>query len=202
MHETKTLTLFPMILLRSTVSQNASQRTQLLETLDRVRRETPNSPPPQWSCPVYSTMKSNSSLQRLEEVAVIVDQVVSEAKVLAAKKSVTASYSDKLAVTQAWLTVLTRGQSVDVHTQSNSLYTALYFPEAPEDGACLTLHNAANERGLSVPVRRETPLNQEYFVCRPGVDELLVFESHIAQSFMVHESDCPQLCLTFTLAAR
>lgn len=70
--------------------------------------------------------------------------------------------------------------------------------QAPSDGARLALHNPANERALSLPVNKETMLNQEYFVYQPPAGELLIFDSYVAQSFRVHESDQEHINLGFT----
>ncbi|MEE8121497.1 MAG: putative 2OG-Fe(II) oxygenase, partial [Anaerolineales bacterium] len=101
---------------------------------------------------------------------------------------------------RCWLNVLSRGHSMDVHNHPNSFFTGIYFLQAPVDGTRLCLHNPAKEMGLSLPVKKETTLNQEYFIYQPMAGDLLVFESYIAKSFQVHESDQEHINLTFTAA--
>ena len=108
--------------------------------------------------------------------------------------------SQEIFIDRCWLDVLSQSHSVDGHNHPNSFFTGIYFVPAPATDARLILHSPAKERGLSLPTKKETTLDQEYFIYRPEAGDLLVFESYRAQSFQLHESDQEHINLSFTAA--
>lgn len=193
------VTAFPSVLLRSRVADHGAIAGPLMPEIERIRAETRGEPAGGWACPFFSTLITDPWLHRREAFAEISGIFREEVLALAELKSVDLE-AQQIVIDRCWLNVLSRGHSVDVHNHPNSFFTGIYFIQAPADGTCLSLHNPANERGLSLPVNKETTLNQEYFIYRPEPGDLLIFESHIAQSFQLHESDQEHINLGFTAA--
>ncbi len=199
MDKTEIVTVFPSVLMRTRVADHEAITERLLPEIETIRAETPSGPAPGWACPVFSTLMTDPTLHRRDAFREIADILHAEALALAELKSVDLD-SQEIFIDRCWLNMLSRGQSMDVHNHPNSFFTGIYFLQAPEGGTRLSLHNPANEMGLSLPVKKETTLNQEYFIHQPTAGELLIFESYIAQSFQLHESDQQHINLTFTAA--
>ncbi len=199
MDKHKIATLFPSVLMRTRVADHEAINERLLPEIGTIRVETPNGPAGGWACPVFSTLMTDPSLHRRDAFREIAGIFHEEVLALAERKSVDLD-SQEISIDRCWLNVLSRGHSMDVHNHPNSFFTGIYFLQAPVDGTRLCLHNPAKEMGLSLPVKKETTLNQEYFIYQPIAGDLLVFESYIAKSFQVHESDQEHINLTFTAA--
>ena len=198
--ESKLVTLFPSVLLRTRVADHQAIGKRLLPDIDRIRAVTPNAPAPAWACPVYSTLLSDAWLHRREAFREVASVFHDEVQALAERLSVDRS-GQTITIDRCWLSVLARGHSIDVHNQPNSFFTGVYFLQAPADGACLCLHNPTQEIGISLPMSQETPLNQESFVYRPTPGDLLIFESSLTQSLQVHNADQEHINLSFTAVA-
>lgn len=199
MDESKILTLFPSVLLHTRVADHTAIAKRLLPEIDKIRVEIPNGPAARWACPVFSTLTTDPALHRRDAFREIADIFHEEILAFAQRKSVDVD-SQELYIDRCWLNVLSRGHSMDVHNHPNSFFTGIYFLQAPTDGASLSLHNPTQEIGLSVPVKKETPLNQEGYTYQPVAGDLVIFESYIAHSFRVHKSDQEHINLSFTAA--
>ena len=197
MDESKLITLFPSVLLRTRVADHEAINQRLLPDIDTIRGTTANAPAHAWACPVYSTLLSDASLHRREAFQEVVGIFLAEVLALAERLSVDRA-AQTISIDRCWLNVLARGHSIDVHNQPNSFFTGIYFLQAPPDGACLCLHNPTQEIGISLPMSKETPLNQESLVYQPTPGDLLIFESHLTQSLQVHNADQEHINVSFT----
>ncbi len=197
MDETKIVTLFPSVLLRTRVADHDAIAERLLPEVAAIRTQTPNGTPGRWASPVYSTLTSDPALHRRDAFRKIADIFHQETLALAKHKSVDLD-SQEILIDRCWLNVLSRGNSVDLHNHPNSFFTGIYFLQAPAGGTLLSLHNPTQDVALSVPVRKETTLNQEGYTYQPVAGDLLIFESHVAHSFQLHESDQEHINLSFT----
>lgn len=197
MDESKILTLFPSVLLHARVAEHAAITKRLLPEIDKIRLEVPNGPAPRWACPVFSTLTTDPFLHRRDAFHEIAGIFHGEILAFAQQKSVDLA-SQEIHIDRCWLNVLSRGNSMDVHNHANTFFTGIYFLQAPTDGARLSLHNPTQGIGLSVPVKKETTLNQEGYIYQPMAGDLVIFESYITHSFHVHESDQEHINLAFT----
>jgi uncharacterized protein (TIGR02466 family) len=197
MDESKILTLFPSVLLHTRVTDHAAISKRLLPEIDKIRLEVPNGPAARWASPVFSTLTTDPSLHRRDAFREIAGIFHEETLAFAQKKSVDLE-SQEIHIDRCWLNVLSRSNSMDVHNHPNSFFTGIYFLQAPTDGARFSLHNPTQGIGLSVPVKKQTTLNQEGYIYQPMAGDLLIFESCITHSFHVHESDQEHINLSFT----
>ena len=197
MDESKILALFPSVFLIARVADHTAIAKRLLPEIDKIRTAVPNGPAAGWACPVFSTLTSDPFLHRRDAFREIADVFHEEILAFAQRKSVDLD-SQAISVDRCWLNVLCRGHSMDVHNHPNSFFTGIYFLQAPTDGASLSLHNPTQEIGLSVPIKKETPLNQEACTYQPVAGDLVMFDSYIAHSFRVHHSNEEHLNLSFT----
>ena len=200
MDQSKLLTLFSSVLQRTRVADHETIAERLRPEIDTIRATTPNGPAGAWACPVYSTLMTDADLHRRDALQEIVGIFQEEVVALAERKSVDLD-AQGITIAKCWLNVFRRGDSMDVHNHPNSFYTGIYFLQAPSDGTRLFLRNPGeDERGLSLPVKKETILNQEGYTHQPVAGELLIFESYISYSFQVHQSDQEHINLSFTAA--
>lgn len=188
--------LFPSVLLRAHFAGHEAIRDALMPVIGGIRSEVPNGPGEAWASPVYTTRMTEDNLHRRAEFKFLVDSFTNEVLAFAERKSVDLD-SHPISINRCWLTVLGKGDSVDLHNNPNSFYTGIYFVQVPADGARLFLYNPASEMGFSLPFTKETKLNQRAYVYRPRSGDLLIFESHIVHSFQVHGSDQEHINLGF-----
>ena len=191
MNKSGTVLLFPSVLLRARFPGHEAIRERLMPVIDGIRSEVPNGPGEAWASPVYTTLTTDDNLHRRAEFKPLIEKISNEVLAFAERKSVDLD-SQPIGIDRCWLTVLGKGDSVDLHNHPNSFYTGIYFVQAPADGTRLFLYNPA-----SLPFTKETRLNQRAYVYRPRSGDLLIFESHIVHSFQVHESEQEHVNLGF-----
>ena len=152
-----------------------------------------------WTLNLQPIANSMALLHRRDAFRDVVAIFQERALALAGRKSVDLD-RHSIAIDRCWLNILGRGESVDVHNHPNSFYTGLYFVQAPSDGARLLLYNPAAELGPSVPLVKETRINQRAYVHRPRPGDLVIYESHITHSFQVHSSEQEHINFCFTVS--
>lgn len=198
MNQTGIAAFFPTLLLRARIAEHEKIAAALVPEAHRLRATVPSGPHAAWACPLYTTYLTAHDLHRRDAFRTIVAVFLEEALAFAERKSVDLR-AQPIDIDRCWLNVFARGDSMDVHNHPNSLYTGYYFIEAPEDGTRLILYHPAKEMGFSMPVVRESLLNQEGFTCVPRAGDLVLFESHIVHSFHLHDSPREHLNLGFTV---
>ena len=196
MSKSVTALFFPSVLLRAHFIEHEAIREALMPEIDRIRSEIPNGPGEAWASPVYTTLTTEDNLHGRNKFKTLIDRFTEEVRAFAGRKSVDLD-RQPIGINRCWLTVLGKGDSVDLHNHPNSYYTGIYFIQAPADGARLFLYHPASEMGFSLPFTKETKLNQRAYVCRPRSGDLLIFESHIVHSFQVHDSEQEHINLGF-----
>jgi len=199
MSRTVTGTFFPTVLLRTRIAGHEAVNEQLMPEIERIRANTTSGPSGAWASPVYTTFTTDAELHRRDAFRALAEIVLEEILAFAEHKSVDID-AQPIAIDRCWLNVLGRGDSIDVHNHPGSFYTAVYFVQAPPHGTRLILYHPAKDTGFSMPVTKDTKLNQEGHEVRPEHGELVVFESHVTHSFKVHESDEEHVNLVFTAA--
>jgi uncharacterized protein (TIGR02466 family) len=197
MNESMTALFFPSVLLRAHVADHAAICDDLMPDIDEIRSETPNGVPRAWASPVYTTLLTDDALHRRDAFRGLAEVFLEQALALAKRKSVDLG-RQSIVIDRCWLNVLGKGESVDVHNHPNSFYTGIYFVQAPADGTRLLLYNPAAELGLSMPLTKETKINQRAYVHRPRPGDLIIYESHITHSFQVHDSADEHINVCFT----
>ncbi len=197
MDESVITLFFPSVLLRAHVAEHEAIREGLMPEIAIIRSEILSGPGHAWASPVYTTMMTDDGLHRRPGFRALADIFTREVLTFAERKSVDLD-RQAIAVDRCWLNVLGKGDSIDVHNHPNSFYTGIYFVQAPADGARLFLFHPAAEMGFAMPFTKETKLNQRAYVYQPRPGDLLVYESHIVQSFQVHGSDQEHINLCFT----
>lgn len=190
--------LFPTLLMKTRVENAAALNGKLLPEMMALRKETPNGRPAHWASQAYTTMETAKRLHTRAAFSEIGAVIKHEARLFADQLAFDLT-DDELKINACWLTVLKKGQATDVHNNPNSVFTALYFLQAPAESAPVLLLGPTKDLWLAVPVLEDNELNMEVESYRPSSGDLLMFSSNMLHNLHVHEDKQDLINLTFTV---
>ena len=201
MHDTKTLLLFPTVVMHVVVERHETLNQRLMPEIEKIRAQTSTRIPPSWASVLYTTWGTNNTLHLRETFAEFTKIISEEIRVFAETKSVDLRDSG-IFIQRCWLNVFNKGNSMDVHNHPNSVFTGIYFVKAPAGGARLLLRSPTKDTGFAIPVTDENELNRDLAVHEPKEGGLILFDSHVLYNFHLHDIEDEHINLTFTAAAR
>lgn len=190
--------LFPTLIMKTRVENRAALNGKLLPEMMALKKETPNGRPDHWASQAYTTMETARRLHTTDALSGISAVIKREARCFADQLALDLT-NDEMKINACWLTVLKKGQATDVHNNPNSVFTALYFLQAPAKSAPVLLLGPTKDLWLSVPVLEENQLNMEVESYRPSSGDLLMFSSNMLHNLHVHEDQQDLISLTFTV---
>ena len=184
--------------MKTRVENWAALNGKLLPAMTALRKKTANGRPAHWASQAYTTLETATRLHTSADLSGICAVIMREARLFADELALDLT-DDELKINGCWLTVLKKGQATDVHNTPNSVFTALYFLQAPAESAPLLLLGPTKNLWLAVPVLEENELNIEVESYRPSSGDLLMFPSNTLHNLHVHEDKQDLINLTFTV---
>ena len=190
--------LFPSLLMQNKISAAGSELNSNLRTaLEAVRAITPNGQPLHSASQSYTTLETDDQLHRRAGLADLVALVFAQAQRYAEKSLLDLSVGD-LRIHGCWLTVLSKGEAIEMHTNANSIFSAIYFVETPPEGSELRFYSSVGENWPDIPPTETTPMNTRSEKVKAMAGDLAVFPSHLINEVRRHSSDVDHVSLTFT----
>ena len=190
--------LFPSLLMQDRLSpQDSDLNNKLRAALIAIRAITPNGQPLHSACQSYTTQWTDDKLHRRSELAEIVALVQDRATIYAEKSMLDLSVG-ALRINACWLTVLAKGEAVEMHTNANSIFSAIYFVDMPPEGSVLRFFSSVGENWPDIPTTERNTLNKRMEIVEAQSGELAVFPSHLINEICRHESTKDHVSLTFT----
>ena len=190
--------LFPSVLMRVRVAERESDfNAKLRLALEDIRKTTPNGLPRHSAGAAYITRESDNRLHLRAELADIVELAIAEAKAYADKTMLDLSVGN-LQINDCWLTVLEKGEAVEMHTNPSSIFTATYFINTSRDGAKFRFFSSVGTNWPFTPATKSNPLNKRIEVIRVFPGEFVVFPSNLINDVHGHDDDTGHVSLTFT----
>lgn len=193
--------LFPTLIMKSRVENWAALNAKLLPEVMALRHETPNGRPAHWASRAYTTMETANRLHATAAFSGICAVIEREARLFADQLALDLT-GDELKINGCWLTVLKKGQATDVHNNPNSVFTALYFLQAPAECAPLRLLGPTKDLWLAVPVVEDNELNIEVESYRPSSGDLVMLPSNTLHNLHLHQDKQDLVSLTFTVTLK
>ncbi|MFT6581844.1 MAG: hypothetical protein ACJAU6_002285 [Alphaproteobacteria bacterium] len=190
--------LFPSLLMQKKISSPGSDLNKQLRTeLEAVRAITPNGQPLHSASQSYTTLETDDQLHRRSGLAGLVALVFAQAQHYAEKSLLDLSVGD-LRIHGCWLTVLSKDEAIEMHTNANSIFTAIYFVETPPEGSALRFYSSVGENWPDITPVETTPMNTRSEVVKAVAGDLAVFPSNLINEMRRHSSDVDHVSLTFT----
>jgi uncharacterized protein (TIGR02466 family) len=193
--------VFTTLVMRTRVAGADALNRALMPEIAAIREATPNGCPAHWASRAYTTMESDNRLHRREGLSDLVAIVDGEAREFARQMALDLT-DDDLRLNGCWLTVLKNGEATDVQNNPNSLLTAIYFMQAPGDGAPLLLRGPTKDLWMVIPVLEDNDLNRQVQAYNPSAGDLVMFPSSLLHNLHVHRDAQEHINLTFTLTLR
>lgn len=191
----ETLMLFPSVLHVTRHREAAGMRDALMEEVEAVRREVDGTPPVEFGCTMYSTMVRAADLHLRSGFAALAGFVAEE---VASFSDVMDYAPDAASVDKCWLNILGPGDSCDLHNDTNSVVSGVYFLNTVEGGARLQLHAPIADEMIVIQKSQVTDLNVTEIFFDGGTGDLLLFPSYLMRSWTLNQTSEEQIMLLFT----
>ena len=190
--------LFPSLLMQNKISEPGSDLNNDVRTaLEAVRAITPNGQPLHSASQSYTTLETDDQLHRRAGLADVAALVFAQAQLYAEKSLLDLSVGD-LRINGCWLSVLSKGDAIEMHTNANSIFSAIYFVETPPEGSSLRFFSSVGENWPDIPPTETTPMNTRSEVVKAVAGDLAIFPSNLINEMRRHSSDVDHVSLTFT----
>tara|TARA_B100000700_G_C14913018_1_gene793224 strand:+ start:329 stop:937 length:609 start_codon:yes stop_codon:yes gene_type:complete len=191
----ETLLLFPGVLHTTRFREAAVLNASVAAEVEALRREFDGTPPKEFGCTMYSTMVSAPELHLRPGLENLVEFVAEEV----------GSFADVLdyetgngGITKCWLNVLGSGDSCDLHNDTNSVVSGVYFVNSVSGGARLQFHAPSADEMIVIQKSQVTDLNVTEIFFDGEAGDLLLFPSYLMRSWTLNQSAEEQVMLLFT----
>lgn len=87
---------------------------------------------------------------------------------------------------------------MELHNHPNSIFTGVYFVQAPENSGHLVLKSELFDRMLVYPITKENEFNAATREITPEPGLLVIFRSHIMHGALLHKPAEERISLSFT----
>ena len=192
----ETLLLFPTVLHVTRYREEQDLNFALKNTIDSLRRTTLGTPPVEFGCTMFSTMVTESSLHKRDDLSDLVKFVLNEVSSFA---DVMDYDAPNVAISKCWLNILGPGDSCDLHNDINGCVSGVYFVNSKAtEGARLQIHAPLGNEMIVIKKSKVSDLNvtEIFFDGEPG--DLLLLPSHMMRSWTLNKSTREQQMFLFT----
>ncbi len=192
----ETLLLFPTVLHVTRYREEQDLNFALKNTIDSLRRTTLGTPPVEFGCTMFSTMVTESSLHKRDDLSDLVKFILNEVSSFA---DVMDYDAPNVAISKCWLNILGPGDSCDLHNDINGCVSGVYFVNSKAtEGARLQIHAPLGNEMIVIKKSKVSDLNvtEIFFDGEPG--DLLLFPSHLMRSWTLNKSIREQQMFLFT----
>jgi uncharacterized protein (TIGR02466 family) len=153
---------FPTVIREIQIANAKELNKQIEGGVRNIRETEPNSLPASWSCSLYTTIGSPTTLVDHKEFAPLHRIIVQEADAFANDLDLDIGRFP-LKFTECWLNIYSEGHAQEIHQHANAVVSGIYYVKAPP-GQRRPSHSLALCRchARSAGVQTEWPQHQDH----------------------------------------
>jgi len=190
--------LFPTAVLVSDLAGVEALNERLLAGIERIRANEPSSKPDSWSCELYTTIGSPTTLLEHEEFREFHDLAYRKALAFAnAFRFDAERYRPK--INECWVNVYGRGHAQEIHVHQNSVLSGIYYVKAPPGSSPTLFHSPMSDVMLEPPAIERNRLNNTIAGFDPVPGRMLLFRSCVRHSVLPHRIDEERVTIAFNV---
>ena len=190
--------LFPTVVQTTEIENAGTLNEKLIPAVDRLREVVPNTKPDDWACTVYTTLHSDIDLFSIVPFSEVRPIALREIKRYADNLHMHAP-TDHLRVLDAWINVYEKGDSQEMHIHQNSVFSGIYYVQAPEGCGALTFRAPDADTMIDPPKTEVDELNSTDVHFMPTAGQMVIFRSHLRHSVLANTTDTPRISLSFNV---
>ena len=190
--------LFPTVIQVSQIADHEALNRRLLEVIDKVKGSEPNSKPESWSCDLFTTIGSPTTLltyHGMEDFQRIVMQKVM--RYADALKMDTANHQPRM--NECWVNIYRRDHSQEIHLHQNSVFSGIYYVKAPTGAAPTLFHSPMSDMMLEPPTTESNSLNSAIAGFTPVAGRMIVFRSNLRHNVLSSNIDEERITIAFNV---
>lgn len=194
----ETLLFFPTVVREVHMANAAAINKKIKGGIEKIRKSEPNSIPMSWSCDLYTTIGSPTTLMQHPEFEILGKIIMEEANSFADELQMDTG-RHPLKLNECWLNVYTQGQGQEVHLHANSVISGIYYAKAPEGSGELMIHSPFTGTMLDPPNREMNGLNIKIMPFKPKEGMMILFRSFVRHSVKPTKGKEERISIAFNL---
>ncbi len=167
----ETVSIFPSVLQFSMLTDSSNMRSDLMRSVEKIRKTTPNGRPDAWTSSVYTTLFTHDKLHEEPEFSVLTGQILREAEQFAVTLGIDLEHF-RLVYKDCWFNIYGWKDGQEIHIHNNSFISGSYYLKIPDGASGLIVHSPVME-SMFLPPQSSTN------IYNTGYDEIFVEEGLI-----------------------
>ena len=158
----------------------------------------PNTKPDDWACTVYTTLHSELDLFAIDPFSEVKDYALREISRYADTMHMHAPVPN-LRILDAWVNVYERGDSQEMHVHKNSVFSGIYYIQAPEGCSAVMFRASDADTMIDPPKTATDELNSTEVLFQAVAGQMVIFRSDLHHSVLANTTELPRISLSFNV---
>tara|TARA_Y100000588_G_C14226058_1_gene913175 strand:- start:1015 stop:1620 length:606 start_codon:yes stop_codon:yes gene_type:complete len=194
----KTHLLFPTVV-QTTDIENADVLNQrLVKAVSTLQTQVPNTKPDDWACSVYTTLHSEIDLLEIHPFSEMKTIVLREISRYADAMHMHAPAAN-LRILDAWINVYETGDSQEMHIHKNSVFSGIYYVQAPEGCSEVMFRSSEADTMIDPPKTATDDLNATEALFPAIAGQMIIFRSNLQHCVLSNKTEAPRVSLSFNV---
>jgi len=190
--------LFPTVVQTTDIENAEALNLKLAAGVVALQRQIPNTKPDDWACSVYTTLHSDIDLFAIEPFTVMKDIALREISRYAETLHMHAPLP-YLRVLDAWINVYNKGDSQEMHIHQNSVFSGIYYIQAPKGSAAVMFRSPTADTMIDPPKTAIDEVNSTDAMLPAVPGRMIIFRSNLRHSVLTNETETPRISLSFNV---
>lgn len=179
--------------------ENAAAMNEILvPAVASLQNQIPNTKPDDWACTVYTTLHSEIDLFEVHPFSEMKPIVLREIKRYADAMHMHAPL-ENLRVLDAWINVYEEGDSQEMHVHKNSVFSGIYYIQAPEGCSAVMFRSSEADTMIDPPKTATDELNATEAVFPAVAGRMIIFRSNLQHCVLSNSTKSPRISFSFNV---
>ena len=192
------LLFFPTVVREIQIANVKKLNKQIEGGVANIRETEPNSLPSSWSCSLYTTIGSPTTLVDHKDFAPLRHIIVQEADAFANDLDLDIGRFP-LKFTECWLNIYSEGHAQEIHQHANAVVSGIYYVKAPPGSGDLLIHSPYADVMLDPPECKPNGLNIKVMPITPKEGMMILFRSFVKHSVRPTRCKEERISIAFNL---
>ncbi len=197
-NKNETLLFFPTVVREVHMANAAAINKKIKGGIEKIRKSEPNTLPMSWSCDLYTTIGSPTTLMQHPEFEILGKTIIEEANSFADELQMDTG-RHPLKFNECWLNIYKEGHAQEKHQHANSVISGIYYAKAPEGSGELLIHSPYTDTMLDPPTRQNNGLNIKIMSITPKEGMMILFRSFVKHSVKPTRGNEERISIAFNL---
>jgi uncharacterized protein (TIGR02466 family) len=190
--------LFPTVVQTTDIEDADALNERLVKAVMTLQDLVPNTKPDDWACTVYTTLHSEIDLFTIDPFSEIKDYALREVSRYADTMHMHAP-APNLRVLDAWINVYEHGDSQEMHVHKNSVFSGIYYIQAPQGCSALMFRSSNADTMIDPPKTANNELNSTEAILQTVAGQMIIFRSDLHHCVLANTTELPRISLSFNV---